>query len=392
MKYHHPLLTALAAAALLAAVLLAPVPPARAQEGACGDTVTVVAGDTLFSIARRCGTTVSALLVANLSITNPDILYAGTVLTIPGGDDVPAEDEPQVGIRPLSGQAGVDIEVRVTNFPPDTEVELSLGIADGEYEIVDTVTTDDDGMVITEVAIPETARVGQDWVVVAATTDGELSVISPSYRVTGLPPESEGGQPIHIVQPGERLYRIGLQYGVTVDEILAVNPGITNRNLIYPGREILIPLPSGEPGDAVVTITPMQGPAGTTVRVSGSGLPPSSVVDIGIGPVDSEYEVVDTELTSSSGTLTTQVTLPGSMTPGQRWVVVVETADDVIVSNAFTVTADGGGSGRTYTVQPGDTLYRIAVRNGLTVDQLVAANPGITNPNLIYAGQVLTIP
>src|SRR5690606_40429518 len=99
MKYHHPLLTALAAAALLAAVLLAPVPPARAQEGACGDTVTVVAGDTLFSIARRCGTTVSALLVANPSITNPDILYAGTVLTIPGGDDVPAEDEPQVGIR-----------------------------------------------------------------------------------------------------------------------------------------------------------------------------------------------------------------------------------------------------------------------------------------------------
>src|SRR5690606_21965400 len=57
---HHPLLTALAAAALLAVVLLAPAAPARAQEGACGDTVTVVAGDTLFSIARRCGTTVDA--------------------------------------------------------------------------------------------------------------------------------------------------------------------------------------------------------------------------------------------------------------------------------------------------------------------------------------------
>ncbi len=45
----------------------------------------------------------------------------------------------------------------------------------------------------------------------------------------------------------------------------------------------------------------------------------------------------------------------------------------------------------TYVVQPGDTLYRIAIRHGTSVAALQAAN-NISNVNLIYAGQVLTIP
>lgn len=45
----------------------------------------------------------------------------------------------------------------------------------------------------------------------------------------------------------------------------------------------------------------------------------------------------------------------------------------------------------TYTVQPGDTLFQIAQRFGTTVQSLVQAN-NITDPDLIYPGQVLTIP
>lgn len=45
-----------------------------------------------------------------------------------------------------------------------------------------------------------------------------------------------------------------------------------------------------------------------------------------------------------------------------------------------------------YTVQKGDTLWDIANRNNTTVANLQSANPQITNPNLIYAGNVINIP
>jgi LysM repeat protein len=45
----------------------------------------------------------------------------------------------------------------------------------------------------------------------------------------------------------------------------------------------------------------------------------------------------------------------------------------------------------TYVVVRGDTLYSIAVHFGSTVSELSALN-GISNPNLIYAGQVLIVP
>ncbi len=45
---------------------------------------------------------------------------------------------------------------------------------------------------------------------------------------------------------------------------------------------------------------------------------------------------------------------------------------------------------QTYTVQRGDTLSQIAVRFNTTVEQLVRLN-NISNPNLIYPGETLTI-
>ncbi|MDW8097875.1 MAG: C39 family peptidase [Anaerolineae bacterium] len=44
-----------------------------------------------------------------------------------------------------------------------------------------------------------------------------------------------------------------------------------------------------------------------------------------------------------------------------------------------------------YTVQPGDTLGAIAVRYGIPLQTLIAVN-GIENPDVIWVGQVLTLP
>lgn len=48
-------------------------------------------------------------------------------------------------------------------------------------------------------------------------------------------------------------------------------------------------------------------------------------------------------------------------------------------------------NGPIYIVQPGDTLYSISLRFGISMDDLMAAN-GIANPNLLSVGQQLVIP
>lgn len=48
-------------------------------------------------------------------------------------------------------------------------------------------------------------------------------------------------------------------------------------------------------------------------------------------------------------------------------------------------------AGGRYVVKPGDTLGAISVAKGVSIADLVKAN-NISNPNLIYAGQVLVIP
>lgn len=49
-------------------------------------------------------------------------------------------------------------------------------------------------------------------------------------------------------------------------------------------------------------------------------------------------------------------------------------------------------SAATYTVVKGDSMWKIAVRYEVGLDEIKRANPQIKNPALIYPGDVLTIP
>ena len=79
----------------------------------------------------------------------------------------------------------------------------------------------------------------------------------------------------------------------------------------------------------------------------------------------------------------TRTPLPASPTPSATPTLASTTA----ATTATTVAAVA----RTYAVQPGETLSEIAARFDVSVNELASAN-GITNPALIRAGQVLTIP
>lgn len=45
-----------------------------------------------------------------------------------------------------------------------------------------------------------------------------------------------------------------------------------------------------------------------------------------------------------------------------------------------------------YTVQSGDSLWKIAVRYQVGISEIIAANPQFKNPNLIYPGEKVNIP
>jgi spore coat assembly protein SafA len=50
------------------------------------------------------------------------------------------------------------------------------------------------------------------------------------------------------------------------------------------------------------------------------------------------------------------------------------------------------GAAKKVVVKPGDTLSEIARKNGVPLQQLIAANPQFKNPNLIYPGNVVNVP
>ena len=91
----------LSVAAALAVAALVPAALAHAQE-----TYTVRSGDTLSGIAARTGYTVQTLASAN-GIANPDRIYAGSVLVLPGSAQSAVAAEPVSYSQPATTSGSV---------------------------------------------------------------------------------------------------------------------------------------------------------------------------------------------------------------------------------------------------------------------------------------------
>lgn len=81
----------------------------------------------------------------------------------------------------------------------------------------------------------------------------------------------------------------------------------------------------------------------------------------------------------------------GGGTPVQGTVVPSSVTVTQAPAETETVAASPTPSGRTYTMQAGDTLSDVAAGYGITVAELLEANPGI-NPDTIAIGTVIRIP
>lgn len=58
----------------------------------------------------------------------------------------------------------------------------------------------------------------------------------------------------------------------------------------------------------------------------------------------------------------------------------------------FIFSVNAFAQSQTYIVKPGDTMWKIASKYQVGTSEIIAANPQIKNPDLIYPGQKITIP
>lgn len=163
----------------------------------------------------------------------------------------------------------------------------------------------------------------------------------------------------YTVQSGDTLSEIASRYGTTVQELVAINQ-LTNPNLIFPG-EVL----------RVLTNSTVNG---SETRATGSI---TYTVQRGntLSQIASSYGVTVSQIAE-----TNDIQNPNLIYPGEKLRITQSTSATLnpVIQNNY------------YTVQRGDTLSGIATRYGVTVRYLVNLN-GISNPNLIYPGQLIKV-
>lgn len=64
----------------------------------------------------------------------------------------------------------------------------------------------------------------------------------------------------------------------------------------------------------------------------------------------------------------------------------------ILVIGSLMLLGTSAMAAKEYTVVAGDTLWKIAVKNEMGLSEIISANPQISNPDLIYPGQVINMP
>lgn len=162
------------------------------------------------------------------------------------------------------------------------------------------------------------------------------------------------------VVSGDTLRKIADRCGTTVSALRRANPEIGSGNLIFPGQVLQLPgTILGTDGGYFIYIVAR----GDTLR----------------GLATRFATTVDALLAANKN-----ITNPNVIYEGQRLIVYVAPVPPP--------TTPPPSSGVVYYVRRGDTLRNIASRLSITVEAILQINPQITNPNLIYVGQAITLP
>ncbi len=165
--------------------------------------------------------------------------------------------------------------------------------------------------------------------------------------------------PVWVVQEGDVLGIIAERFGVTVEQLKAWN-GLDG-DLIRVGDSLVV-----GPHRSVAT-SPDKTPPLARARAEDEGIDWTPPFDYGAGAEDR----VDREQSEPLAARDPSVALPKPATPEKT-------------------TGQVAAKRKTYRIQAGDTLLGIAARFDMTLDDLIAANPGL-DPDRIFPGDSLKL-
>ena len=181
---------------------------------------------------------------------------------------------------------------------------------------------------------------------------------------------------VHVVGQGETLYGLAKRYGVTIDELIAANPGTENG--LKTGQELNIPT-------STANINPNQQVVNAFNNTNTTTIQPREATNVfhEIKSGEDIYSIAKSYNSTIEGILTANPGLkPDEYTPGTTIKVVSNSALPFIYERQ-------GRRNYKYEVQRGESYATIAAANGITEQELKDANP---NMKKAKKGKTITVP
>ena len=306
---------------------------------------TVQSGDTLSGIALKFSTTSSKLAQLN-SISNPNLIYVGQRLLVNQSSNSNSSSSGQ------SSSTTTNTEASAASYTVKSGDTLS-GIASQYNTTVNQIVS------LNQLSNPNLIYVGQVLKLKnSQTTNSSSSSSSTATTTAGT----------YTVKAGDTLSAIASRYS-TSSSTLALLNSLSNPNLIYVGQVLKV-------SSNASTSSSTSSSANSTVTTAAS-----YTVKAGdtLSAIAAKYGTTYQALAS-----TNSISNPNDIYVGQ--VIKVSATATAASSQAASSTNSNG----SYTVKSGDTLYGIALANGLNWQTLAKQN-GISDPNVIFVGQKLSL-
>ena len=369
-----------------------------------GNSYTVVSGDSLYAIARKTGTPIQELLSLN-GLNLNSIIHPGQVLALSSKSaSAEIKQEESTPKEEKTSAETTNEETSTSTKQSSSSGTYTVVSGDGLYAIArKTGTSIDDLLSLNGLSLTSTIYPGQVLTLSAnsqeaeseesSSTENESSTstqeTSSEENAASSEQTSTGGT--YTVVSGDGLYAIARKTGTSIDDLLSLN-GLSLNSTIYPGQ-VLTLSGNSESAPAAESTESTAEESQEEVATPEETTPLTNAKMYYVHSGDSLYRIAHNHGISLSTLLEwNNLSVDSIIYPGQGLIVYdgsSPTSEQAEESTSSSEETASESTETTYTVQPGDGLWRIAKNHGLTLDELKSLNQ--LTSNIIQPGQVLIV-